>query len=494
MIKHERDHTAPARLEEGPPLLSDPSIGARDFVIQMAARLKRSSSRATTNPADVSVAALTGPLEAARRRARTNALLLVDLDNFHVLNNGLGRLLGDTVLGVVATRLEQSVSGFGQCLLCGGDRFIVLVSETTKEPNLASIAARLIEAVRAPIPVEDGAAPLVVSASVGSVIDDGAAVDELVRRADIALSRAKKKEPSGHVSFEPEMQQAVEAEARLERELREALDSELLFLAYLPGVDIDSGRVTSAEALLRWNHPRRGVIAAREFVPILEKSGTILEVGSWVLQEACMQAAAWQRRGMSLELHVNLSARQLGADTTLDDLRDSLFMSRLDPALLVLEVAEATFATETWAVAARLEEFKALGVSIAMDSFGASYAALSHLKHLPIDIVEFDRSLVAEIGRNDSAAALVRTLVKVAESLGLKTLAAGVEDEEQLKQLRNAGCSGALGHLYSEPVDADELDKVFREFELDTTGWSPGPVAEPDPEEVVDETEAVEDP
>jgi diguanylate cyclase (GGDEF)-like protein len=459
----------------------------------MASRLKRTGSRATTNPADASVAALSGPLESARRHDATSALFVVDLDNFHVLNTGLGRRLGDAVLGVVLSRLEQCVSGLGQCLSCGGDRFIVLVSQS-KQPDLATMADRLIEAVRMPVPVNDDEPALVISASVGSVLDDGAGVDELVRRADIALSVAKTTGIASHVSFEPEMQLAAEAEARLERELREALDSELLFLAYLPGVDITTGRVTSAEALLRWNHPKRGVIAAREFMPVLEKSGTILEIGSWVIQQACMQAAAWQRRGMSLEMHVNLSARQIAADATLEELRDSLFMSRLDPALLVLEVAEATFATETSAVAARLEEFKALGVSIAMDSFGAAYAALSHLKQLPLDIVEFDRSLVAEIGQDASAAALVRTLVQVAKSLGLQTLAVGVEDEQQLKELRDAGCSGALGHLYSEPVDADELDKVFREFELDTTGWSPEPSAEPEPDEVVEESEAVDNP
>jgi diguanylate cyclase (GGDEF)-like protein len=448
---------------------------------------------ATTNPVDLSVGALSGPLESARGHGATSGLLVVDLDNFHVLNNGFGRPLGDAVLGVVSGRLEECVSGIGQCFACGGDRFIVFVSRA-KEPGLATVAGRLIEAVSMPIAINGEAPALVVSASVGSVVDDGAPVHELVRRGDIALSLAKKTGLGGHVSFEPEMQLAAEAEARLERELREALDTELLFLAYLPGVDITTGRVTSAEALLRWNHPKRGVVAANEFMPLLEKSGTILEIGSWIIQEACMQAAAWQRRGMSLEMHVNLSPRQLAADSTLEELRDSLFMSRLDPALLVLEVAEATFATETERVATRLEEFKALGVSIAMDGFGAAYLALSQLKHLPLDIVEFDRCLVAEIGRDASAAALVRTLVQVADSLGLKTLAVGVEDEDQLKELRKAGCSGALGHLYSEPVDADELDKVFREFELDTTGWSPEPSDEPAPDEIVEESEAVENP
>ena len=260
----------------------------------------------------------------------------------------------------------------------------MLVSEATEpEPPLETVAERLMEAVRVPITIEGDPAPVVVSASIGSVVDDGSPVDELVRCADIALKKAKMKGLNGHVRFDPEMGEAAEAEALLERDLREALDTELLFLSYLPGVDIETGRVTSAEALLRWRHPERGVIAAREFMPLLEQSGTIVEVGNWVLKEACMQAAAWQRRGMGIALHVNLSARQLGADVLLEELRDILNMSRLNPDLLVLEVAEATVVREPAAMAQRLNEFKALGVNIAMDSFGSAYSNLGQLKQLP---------------------------------------------------------------------------------------------------------------
>lgn len=218
------------------------------------------------------------------------------------------------------------------------------------------------------------------------------------------------------------------------------------------------------------------MIAAQEFMPLLERSGMIVEVGSWVLHDACMQAAAWQRRGMSLELHVNVSARQLGADRLLEDLRETLDLSRLDPGLLVLEVAESTVIGDPVAVMERLKDLKGLGVSVAMDSFGAAYGALSQLKHLPLDILEFDRSLVADIGKDDSAKALVKTLVQIAKGLGLETLAIGVENEEQLDELRKAGCSGVLGHLYSEPVAPDEFDKIFRDFDpLEQASWSQAP-------------------
>ena len=169
---------------------------------------------------------------------------------------------------------------------------------------------------------------------------------------------------------------------------------------------------------------------------------------------------------MTIAVHVNLSARQLGAEALLADLRNSLRTSRLNPASLVLEVAEATIATDTAAMAERLAEFKALGVHIAMDRFGAAYATFSQLKLLPLDIVEFDRSLIAGLGREDSASALIHTLVEIADSLGLATLATGVEDQAQLKELRDAGCAGALGHLYSQPVDAEALDQLFKEFEV----------------------------
>jgi len=444
----------------------------------------------------MSVALLAGPLEMARRRNTGNALFVVDLNNFHVLNNGLGRPLGDAVLGVISQRLEQAASSSGQRLVCGGDRFMVLVSESSGQPQLDTVANRLLEAVRMPIRLEGGdTTPLVVSASVGSVRDDGSAAPELVRRADIALVQAKTSGLSNHVTFEPHMRDAAEAEARLERDLQEALDTEVLFLAYLPGIDITTGRVTSAEALLRRHHPQRGVVAAQEFMPLLEKTGTIVEVGSWVLREACMQAAVWQRRGMSLELHVNLSASQLAAERLLGDLRDSLDTSRLDPALLVLEVAESTVVHDALAVMERLNEFKALGVSITMDSFGAVYGALSQLKHLPLDILEFDRSLVADLGKDESTRALVRTLVQIANNLGLETLAIGVETEEQLSELRNVGCTGALGHLYSEPVDAEAFDAIFKEFDgFDPTASSHAPEIALDKNGVVDEDKAVDEP
>ena len=277
------------------------------------------------------------------------------------------------------------------------------------------------------------------------------------------------------------MREAAESQALLERELREALDTERLFLAYLPSVDIATGRVTGVEALLRWQHPDRGIILAREFVPLLEQSGTIIDIGSWVLQEACMQAAAWQRREMSVAIHVNLSARQLRADVLLGDLRDALETSRLDPSLLVLEVAEATVVKDTAAVAERLSEFKALGVRIAVDNFGAAYATLGQLQRLPLDIVKIDRSLIADIGKDESGTAMIRTLVQIADGLGLRTVAEGVEDENQLNELREAGCSGALGYLFSQPVSAEQLDDLFADVEaLAPDSWSaPDGVAAP---------------
>jgi EAL domain-containing protein (putative c-di-GMP-specific phosphodiesterase class I) len=316
---------------------------------------------------------------------------------------------------------------------------------------------------------------VVVSASIGSVLDDGRSADELVRCADIALHEAKSRGLDNHINFEPAMLDAIEAQAHLERDLREALDTELLFLAYLPSVDVATGRVTGAEALLRWRHPQRGVVLAAEFVPLLEESGTIIDIGSWVLQEACMQAAAWQRRQMGVEIHVNLSARQIRADVLLGDLRNALETSRLDPSLLVLEVAEATIVENTAAVAERLGEFKALGVQISLDNFGAAYATLNQLRRLPLDSVKIDRSLIADLGRHDNGTAMVHTLVSIAHGLGLQAVAEGVENEEQLKELREAGCSGAFGYLFSHPVDAEAIDSLFDE------AWVLSPASPPVP-------------
>jgi len=434
----------------------------------MANRLKRSLSRGPAErPLDPSVAALTGLLETARRQGTKSVLLLVDLNGFHVLNNGFGRPFGDAVLAVVAKRLQMSVQNHGHAVSCGADKFMVLVGETGSTPPVDAIASRLINAVRMPVHVEEeGGPPVVVSASIGSVLDDGESAAELLRRADIALHEAKAQGLHNHVSYEPEMLEAAEAQARLERELREALDTERLYLAYLPSVDIETGRVTGAEALLRWDHPERGVVLARDFVPLLEQSGTIVDIGSWVLQEACMQAAAWQRRELGIAVNVNLSARQVRADVLLDDLRNAIETSLVDPSLIVLEVAEATVVEDAATVAERLSAFKALGVQIAVDNFGSAYATLSQLQALPLDSVKIDRSLIADIGKQDSGAAMIRTLVQIADGLGLQTVAEGVEDEQQLKELRKAGCTGALGYLFSEPVEAETLDRIFEETEV----------------------------
>jgi len=484
----------------------------------MASRLKRSMSRGNPDrqeesapAASTTSGAFSGLLENARRKGESTALFVVNLNNFHVINNGLGRAFGDAVIAIVTKRLAMSVQNLGHALPCGGDSFLVVVSEPGPGPQVDSLAHRLINAIRMPIHIEgDEGPPVVVSANIGSVVDGGESPDELLRCADIALYEARARGLDNHVVFEPEMRTAAEAKARLERELREALDTERLFLAYLPSVDIITGRVTGAEALLRWQHPERGVIAAREFIPLLEQSATIIDIGSWVLQEACMQAAAWQRRDMSVALHVNLSARQLRADVLLGDLRDALETSRLDPSLLVLEVAEATVVKDTALVAERLSEFKALGVQIAVDNFGAAYATLSQLQRLPLDIVKIDRSLIADIGKDDSGTAMIRTLVQIADGLGLQTVAEGVEHEVQLNELRDAGCSGALGYLFSQPVDAEALDTLFDDAEALAKSGSPGQaaanneLAEEDDELVVaeegdelvqpDDVEAVVDP
>ncbi|MGD1011226.1 MAG: bifunctional diguanylate cyclase/phosphodiesterase [Acidimicrobiales bacterium] len=432
----------------------------------MAPRLKHSFSRAKANEPDATLADLGVALETARQEGATNALFLVDLSGFHVLNNGFGRPVGDVVIQTVLKRLSQCVDNERGCAHGGGDRFLVLVSSPQSEVPLDDIAHRLIDVVREPVRVEGGgSAQLVVSATVGSVTDDGASLDELVRCADIALREAKTRGLTGHVTFRPEMLEAAQAAACVERDLREALDTERLFLTYLPGVEIASGRMTSAEALLRWQHPQRGVVVAGDFVPLLEQSGTIVDVGSWVLREACMQAAAWQRRGITVSVHVNLSPRQLGAEILVADLRETLETSHLDPSHLVLDVAENVLAMDVEAIAARLVEFRTLGVRVALDNFGTAYASLSQLKLLPLDIVEFDRSLIADVGTEEAASALMRTFVQIADGLGLETFAAGVENAVQREALVDAGCKQAFGHLYSQPVDAKDLDKLFRDFE-----------------------------
>jgi EAL domain-containing protein (putative c-di-GMP-specific phosphodiesterase class I) len=280
----------------------------------------------------------------------------------------------------------------------------------------------------------------------------------LLRDAGIALYRAKALGKNCCASFDPAMQSALVDRLELKMDLQSALAHNEFFLLYQPVLDLESGTTCGVEALLRWRHPTRAVIAPDAFIPLLEESGSIVDVGRWVLNEACKQAADWRGKGHDLTMSVNVSMRQLGTDALVDHVRDALAVSLLEPHSLVVEITETAIMQDAEATTRRLRGLKELGILVAIDDFGTGYSSLAYLRQLPVDSLKIDRSFISAIADSPASSALIHTLVDLGRTLGLETLAEGIEDESQLERLRSEHCERGQGFLFSRPVPPDEIE------------------------------------
>jgi EAL domain-containing protein (putative c-di-GMP-specific phosphodiesterase class I) len=261
--------------------------------------------------------------------------------------------------------------------------------------------------------------------------------------------------------FAPEMQRAVRARMELEMDLRAAIELEQFFLEYQPIFDLRSNEVTGVEALVRWKHPHRGVVQPDDFIPLLEETGLIHDVGRFVLLEACAQTAAWHDAGHTIDVSVNVSARQLEADQLVADVQDALRASGLPATRLILEVTETTIMRDTEATVRRLSKLKELGVRLAIDDFGTGYSSLAYLQQFPVDALKIDRSFIDAIADSEEAGALIHTLVHLGKALGLSTLAEGIEVAEQFQRLRNEDCDSGQGFLFAHPLPPEELESFL---------------------------------
>jgi EAL domain-containing protein (putative c-di-GMP-specific phosphodiesterase class I) len=341
----------------------------------------------------------------------------------------------------------------------GGDEFVVLAEGASLVAGPEMVAERLHDALREPFHLDGyGAVPMKVTASVGIAGGQHNSAPELLRDADIALYRAKALGKDRSALFQPEMQTAVLDRIELEADLRTALAEQQFFLLYQPVFDLDRVRVSGVEALLRWRHPTRGVVVPDQFIPTLEECGLIVDVGRWVLDEACRQAAVWHGRGHDLSMSVNVSMRQLETPAFVDHIRHALAASATDPTRLVIEITESTLMRDAEATVRRLREIKELGVHVAIDDFGTGYSSLAYLRQFPVDSLKIDRSFIASMGDSPESAALIHTLVELGRMLGLETLAEGIEDNEQLDRLRQEHCDRGQGFLFSRPISPEEIE------------------------------------
>ncbi|HTU79730.1 MAG TPA: EAL domain-containing protein [Solirubrobacteraceae bacterium] len=414
----------------------------------------------------------------ARRRQAPVAALVIDMDNFTSINDTLGHSLGDELLRAIAARLDEAVRDIDGLARLGGDLFAVLAEDLCTKADAELVAGRLKDALKAPFMLDEhDHTGLTVSASIGVAIGEHATVEDLLRDADIAMHRAKHDGKNRLVVFESGMQDVLQSRMKLEMNLRGALSHDQFFLVYQPTFDLLRMVPTGVEALIRWRSDTRGVVAPNDFIPLLEETGLIVDVGRWVLQEACRQGARWRACGHELGVAVNVSPRQLETDEFIADVRNALERNGLQAHALTLEITETTLMRNPDQTARRLRAIKDLGVRIAVDDFGTGYSSLSHLQRFPVDSLKIDRSFISQMSESSEAETLLRTLVKLGKALAIETLAEGIEREPQLSLLQEELCDAGQGYLFARPLEAHAAEAFLQSWR---TGEPPlTPAAQP---------------
>ena len=420
---------------------------------------------------------LLGAMQRARRAERLVALLYLDLDRFKQVNDSLGHQVGDALLMQVADRLQgcvrstdsvaharpQEAALANTVARLGGDEFTVVLEGIKHIDEITLIAQRIIEGVAAPFDLEGR--QVYVGASIGITIYpfDDVDLDNLVRNADAAMYRAKALGRNNFQFYTDDLNANAEARLWLDAELRKALEREQFELHYQPKLNLRTNTIEGVEALLRWRSPTKGVVSPLEFIPLLEETGLIVAVGAWVLRTACEQAAAWARAGLTMNMAVNLSARQFNAHDLVDQIESALGDTGLAPQRLELEVTESLLMEDSAASQATLNRIKGMGVRISVDDFGTGYSSLAYLKRFPLDTLKIDRAFVKELGVSADDTAIVRAVIALARNLRLTVVAEGVETSEQLAFLRDSLCEQAQGYLISRPMDAEALEAWLAE-------------------------------
>ncbi|AND91015.1 bifunctional diguanylate cyclase/phosphodiesterase [Bradyrhizobium diazoefficiens] len=382
------------------------------------------------------------------------AVLCLDLDHFKDINDSLGHPIGDALLKEVGRRLKATVGESDTVARLGGDEFAVVQIGRSEEAAARCLAGRLVEVISAPYEIDDHQIVIGVSIGISLSPQDGSNADELLKNADLALYRAKADGRGTYRFFETGMDARAQARRLLEMDLRAALQRDEFQPYYQPIRDVASGRVVVFEALLRWNHPQRGLIAPINFIPLAEETGLIVQLGEFVLRSACTDAATWPD---DVDVAVNLSPVQFRNPNLIASVTAALTVSGLPARRLELEITESVLLQNSEATLTTLHELRAMGVRISLDDFGTGYSSLSYLRSFPFDKIKIDRSFVSELATREDSMAIIRAVTGLGRSLGIVTTAEGVENDAQLELLRREGCTQAQGYLFSKPRPASDV-------------------------------------
>lgn len=392
------------------------------------------------------------------------AVLFLDLDRFKDVNDNLGHFAGDELLRAVARRLEACLRPEDTVARLSGDEFAILLESISDTSDAGRVAERIEEALSFPINL--GGAEITTSASMGIVTSSMSQEqpEQLLRSADMAMYRAKAAGRARYEMFDRAMHTDALIRLQLETDLRRAVEQGEFRLHYQPLVSLRTGRITGLEALLRWEHPQRGLVQPGDFIPIAEETGLIVRIGRWVLNEACRQLKAWHDahpRDEPLSMNVNLSVKQFGQTDLMDQIANALRTSGIPPGCLRLEITEAALIDKGAAAMALLGQIKQLGVQVYLDDFGTGYSSLIYLHRLPIDAIKIDRDLVNTMDSDEKNLRLVRTILTFAQIIGVRAEAEGISSAEQLRELRALKCEHGQGFLFSAPIPHDAVDEVL---------------------------------
>ncbi len=396
-------------------------------------------------------------LALSRRTQERLAVLMIDLDNFKNVNDSQGHDVGDRLLQTAAQRLVKCTRAADTVARLGGDEFAVLLEGVTTVEQAERIATSVTEAFRTPISIDGN--DMLVTVSIGVAFSaPGDDTENVLRNADIAMYNAKSTGKARHVVFHERMQEQLQERLRLEDDLNQAFIRGEFFLEFQPIIDLKTTELLGVEALVRWQHPVNGRLLPAQFIPMAEESGQIIALGRWVLEDACRQVQEWRQRisaGEGLRVAVNISGRHLQQGDLIGDVQHALDVSGLDPQSLLIELTESTMMHNSEANLIKLKELKSLGVRLAIDDFGTGYSSLSYLHRFPIDILKIDRSCVSRLTESSEGPKLARAVVMLGETLGLETVAEGVEVDDQVAQLLQLGCVAAQGFLFSHATTLD---------------------------------------